>query len=360
MNNDKSVMSKVGMVMQKVLKKIKSGQIAPIYLLYGTERFFIDHVKQAIIEQLLTREEMDFNYSIFDMNELPVDSAIDEAETLPFIGDKRITIIKDPLFLTASKDKSKIEHDIERFSKYIDNPSVQTVLIILAPYEKLDERKKIVKLLKKQSEIVHAEAMNQQLVADWIDHRLLEMEFSMTSSAKELLIELVGLNIMMLDNELTKLSLASLDKSEITEDLVLELVPRTLEHNIFSLINNVVKRNLSEALKIFYDLLEQKEEPIKIVSLLARQFRMIYQVSELSKKGYGQNQIASTLKIKPFQVKLAKQQGRYFDERELLNILNELADCDYMMKTGQMEKCLVLEMFLMKLHKEKKKEAVYK
>jgi DNA polymerase-3 subunit delta len=115
------------------------------------------------------------------------------------------------------------------------------------------------------------------------------------------------------------------------------------------LIEKVIRKDRTRAMQIFYDLLKANEEPIKILSLLINQFRLILQVKELSVLGYGQQQIAGNLKVHPFRVKLAMQQAQLFQASELTSIMNQLGDADYEMKTGKKEKQLLLELFLLKL-----------
>ena len=159
-------------------------------------------------------------------------------------------------------------------------------------------------------------------------------------------------DLMILNQELKKISTYVGEGGQVSPDIIRLLVPRTLEQNIFELIDNVIHRRSSEALRIFYDLLKNNEEPIKILSLLVNQFRLILQVKELSGTGYGQQQIANTVKVHPFRVKLALQQAKLFTSDELANILLELAEADYQMKTGKKDKQLVLELFLLKLFEQ--------
>jgi DNA polymerase-3 subunit delta len=350
---------KVVISLADIHKKINQKQIAPIYLLYGTESFFIEELKQKIINMVLSEEEKEFNYSIFDMSEIEVETAIEEAETLPFIGEKRVIILKNPLFLTSQRDKSKIEHDVKKFEMYIDNPSPDSIVIIIAPYEKLDERKKIVKKIKKNGEVFFAEKMTEQTVEKWVNEKIDELNLKITPYAKQVFVQLVGPNAMLLQKELQKLKLYAEDQLTIDEHVIHLLVARSIEQNIFTLINHVAKRKLADAIRVYYDLLEQKEEPVKIVILIARQFRIIYQVQALATKGYSQNHIASTLKLRPFQVRIAREQSKYFQDKELLTILDNLAEVDYQIKTGKIDKKLALELFLLKLNVKEIKKALF-
>jgi DNA polymerase III subunit delta len=84
---------------------------------------------------------------------------------------------------------------------------------------------------------------------------------------------------------------------------------------------------------------------------MASQVRIMYQVKEMARLGYSQQKIAGTLRIHPYRVKLAQEKTGKFHERELLAIINELAEADYKMKTGQADKAITLELLLLKIRK---------
>lgn len=334
-----------------IWRKIKQKEIAPIYLLYGTETFLINETKQLILQQILSEDELDFNFSAYDLEETPIELAIEDAETFPFLGEKKVIFLHNPIFLTAEKSKEKVDHHLSRFEAYLKEPAPYTVMVISAPYEKLDERKKITKELKRTSEVVEAKKLAENDLKNWVKHRARSNGIEIEAEAIEQLLALSGTNMFMLSGELDKLALYAHEEKRISAELVDKLVARSLEQNIFTLIEKVVQRRLDEALRIYYDLLKQNEEPIKILALLAGQFRLIYQVKELSRRGYGQQQIAGYLKTHPFRVKLALGQASRFTDEELASLINLLAEADYQMKTGGMNKSLLIEMLLFRLKK---------
>ena len=331
-------------------KKIEKSQFASIYLVYGNESFIINETKQRIVNSAISEEEMDFNFSSYDLEETPVEVAIEDAETFPFMGERRVVIIQNPVFLTAEKTKEKVEHNIKRFEQYIQSPAPYTIMVITANYEKLDERKKITKSLKKLAEVVEAKKLNENDLKSWVRERASSNSVQIDEDAIELLLTLAGTNLMMLTQELDKLSLYASDTNRIDLEVVERLTARSLEQNIFTLVDKVVHRRIDEALRIYYDLLKQNEEPLKVLSILAGQFRLIYGVKELSRRGYGQQKIASTLKVHPFRVKLAAGQAKHFNDKQLAYIIELLSQGDYEIKTGKIKKELMIEMFLFKLH----------
>jgi len=339
-------------VVLDVWKQLKKNKIEPIYLLYGTESFLINETKQLLIQNVLSDEEIDFNLATYDLEETPVEVAIEDAETFPFMGEKRLVILQNPIFLTSEKQKGKaVEHNLARLEAYLAEPAPYSVLVFSAPYEKLDERKKITKELKRKATIVEAKRLNEHDLKAWIKERAAGNGVQIDDGAIELMLTLSGTNLSMLASEVDKISLYAGDASKVDVAMVDKLVARSLEQNIFVLIEKVVQRRIEEALRIYHDLLKQNEEPIKILALLAGQFRLLYQVKELSRKGYGQQQIAGVLKAHPYRVKLAAGQARHFSDEELAGIMKMIANADYQMKTGGMKKELLIEMILFHLNR---------
>lgn len=333
----------------EIWKQIKKKQFSSIYVLYGTESFLINETKQLLTSHVLEGEESDFNLSTYDLEETPIEVALEDAETLPFMGDKRLIFLNNPFFLTAEKSKSKVEHNLKKLEAYIQEPAPYTIIVFSGSYEKLDERKKITKELKRKGSVVEAGRLNEQELKMWVKERASLNHVEIDADAVQQMLELAGTNLFMLTSEVDKLALYAHDLKKINVQMVEKLVSRSLEQNIFALVDKIVQKKIEEAFRIYYDLLKQNEEPIKILSILSGQFRLIYQVKELARKGYGQQQIAGFIKVHPFRVKLAAGQAKLFKDEELTDIMKLLAEADYQSKTGGMNKEMLIEMFLFRL-----------
>lgn len=320
----------------------------PIYLLYGNERFLIEEKRKTLIGNDIN----EFDVNVYDMTETPIEMALEDAETLPFLSDKRFVIIKNPYFLTSEKklaSQSEVEHNLKKLEQYLENPSPYSLVIFEAPYDKLDERKKIVQLLKKAAQVFEASALQDKDVHAWLHSESRKLNIEMDDDAVKHLYRLVGKDLKKLRNELVKLSLYVGENGRVTEETLDLLVSRSLEDNIFALVDHVVNKRMTEAFQTLRDLIEQKEEPIKIVALLARQFRMIAQVHTLRKKGYTTKQMANHLKLHPFVVQKTLQQANQFSQTECHRMIQQLAEADYFMKTGKYDKQILLEIILTKI-----------
>lgn len=329
------------------MAKITKGQFSPVYLFLGTESYLADSAKQTLIQATLAEDERDLNFGIYDMEEVPVGVALDDAESVPFFGDKRLVIMDRPNFFTAEKSRQKIDHDLVWLENYLKNPPDFTILAFFAPYEKLDERKKITKLLKKTATVIEVNTLSEKEVRHFLKDTIANEGYTMTPEAFELFIQLTDAKLSTAMSELPKLLLFSSDTKQITKSAVNDLVAKSLEQNIFALVEYVLKRQTANALSLYQDLLLQKEDPIKINAILMTQFRLLLQVKFLEKKGYQQGDSAGMLKVHPYRVKLAIQQARKFSEKVLVSAFEGLVDAEYRLKTGQGDKEMQFELFVL-------------
>jgi DNA polymerase-3 subunit delta len=133
----------------------------------------------------------------------------------------------------------------------------------------------------------------------------------------------------------------------INEYDIEEMIVKYDYDNIFALTDAVVKKDINNSLLLYQELLKRGEEPIKIIVLLANQFRLIFQSKRLSSKGFSEAQIASDLGIHPYRIKLSKQVD--ITEKEALEYLNLLATLDENIKMGKTNKEVGLEMFFLSI-----------
>ncbi|MZQ81942.1 DNA polymerase III subunit delta [Paenibacillus sp. 5J-6] len=334
---------------KRALKDIQAGRQAPVYLCYGPEKYKMREFIQVLTDSLIEPEHKEFAVSKFDLSEISLSSVLEDAETLPFMVPKKLVIAKNALFFTGAKESTKIEHHLDRLTDYLKSPAEHTVVVFTVDADKLDERKKIVKALKDMEAAVPFLSLSPEELQHWVAARARQRGFSFTGEATDQLILYTGGNLQSLSAEIEKISLYVGAGSEATTDIIDQLVARSTEQNVFILIEDIVNVRLERAFVILEELLKQREEPIKIAALIARQFRIMLQVKELSKQGYSQQQMASQIGLHPFAVKVAEGQSRKYSIEKLSAIMSQLADLDFQMKTGKIDKVLGLEMFLLRL-----------
>ncbi|MFD1030773.1 DNA polymerase III subunit delta [Metaplanococcus flavidus] len=330
-----------------IWKSIRSGHIDPVYVIIGTESYFIEKTLDLLKSSMTQAGELELSF--FDLDEVPVDHVIDEADTFPFFSDRKLIIAKNASFLKAAeRGKEKINHDLKTLESWLENPPSSSVTIFVAPYEKLDERKKIVKSIKQHAVTIEAKALQANDLESWLAQEAKSFGKGINRNAVRKLVEMAGTNLTLLSSEIEKMSLFLGAEGEITEELVERMTARTLEQDAFKMLQAYLDGNVSTALSVYYDLLRQKEEPVALAALLASQIRFMVHVYYLQKKGYHAQQISKQLKAHPYRVKLLVEKRQPFSEQRLLEVLGDLADIDLQLKTVSGNRERVLEFFLMK------------
>ncbi len=305
-----------------------------VYLLYGTKDFEIEEEIKKLSKGI---DEM--NISKYDLNNDMLSLALEDAKTMSLFGDKKLVIVDNANMFTGSTSK-----DSELIEEYLNHINENTTLVLIVHNDKLDTRKKITKLIKKVGKV---QEFNDELDTTSLVRRLFK-DYNIDYKTIQLFIDRVGNNPLIIQSEINKIKIYKDNDKNITEEDILNLTAKLIEIDIFKLIDYIVRKNKEKALELYYEMLKMNEEPIKIVVILANQFRIMYQSKELLKKGYSEKDIANTLKIHPYRVKLAIQNSRNYTSDILLKNLNALADIDIGIKTGTINKDLALELFILK------------
>ncbi|WP_246563132.1 DNA polymerase III subunit delta [Paenibacillus montaniterrae] len=335
----------------EAIKAVKAGRFSPLYVVYGKDRYRIEQFVELLKNRMFTAEDQHMGIVKFDTQETSLEEIVVEADSAPFFVEKKLIIVKDSSIFSASvgKDNAKLEHRPETLLSYIEHPLESTVMVFIVYAEKLDERKKLVKSLKDRKVLVHFPELDHIQLIQWLRKKAGEQGREISPDAAELLIRRIGMSMQQLSQELDKLCLHVGDKGEITVALVDQLIAVTIEEDVFALVDAIVNIKLNEALAIYKELLVRKEEPIKLIALIVRQIRMMLQIKELEESQYSPKQIAGMIGAHPYAVKLAAEKATSYPKKRLAELLSSLADLDYSMKSGRVEKALGLELFILSL-----------
>lgn len=311
-----------------------------IYALYGNEDFLI---KKEIDNIIKNNNISSLNISNYDLTIDPLKNIIDDALTISLFEDKKLIIVDNSYIFTGSTIKDEKKDNVEDLLDYFEHINPDCILIFIVHNEKLDERKKIVKVLKK---IATVKSFSKVSSPNDYAKDLLK-DYNIEPAIIRLLIDRVGTDLGILEQEINKIKIYKNDDKLITKEDVIELTSKNVEIDIFDLIDKIVNKDKEHALEIYYEMLKRNEEPIKILIILANQFRIMYQAKELYQKGYSGNDIASLLNIHPYRIKLALEKTHSYKSETLLKNLSSLADLDYNIKVGNKDAALGLELFIL-------------
>lgn len=335
--------------LQDAIKDIKSGKINSIYLLYGTEQYFIDQFKHALTNAITNEETVEDIVTTYDLLETSIQDVMNDAETIPFFTDKKIIFAENAVFLKTKPDKLPFTHDLTALETYLEHKVDYTIFILIAPYEKIDERKKITKLLKQKATVINCNPIHSRQLKTWIIQIAKENHITLTEDTIDLLEAEFSTQLHLLNKEIEKLALFVGKGGEVTKEIAQQLISTSLTFDALELVDAVLRKDLFQAIKIYRELMKRENDNIGLIALLAYQFRTIFQVKLFKQKGYPNQRIQSELKIHPYVVKLAAQRSANFQEETLMKIMEELTETDAMIKQGKVDKDIAFELLLFKL-----------
>lgn len=309
------------------------------YLLYGTEKFLIDKEIKNIISK---HKINDIDISKYNLEVNSIKDIIDEANTISLFSTNRLIIVDNAFIF--SRTTKKVEN-IELLEEYLKSENKETIIIFVNLNEKIDSVKKIVKLIKEKGKISEFNPLknNNNIIKNMFD------EYKYESGVIELLIKRVGNNLEILNQEIEKLKIYKIEDKFITKQDIFDTTIEIIDIDIFKFIDDIINKNKKDAIITYKELLKLNEEPIKIIALLASKFRLMYQASELIKKGYTEEQISEILDVHKYPVHLAIVAGYKYNPKILIKYLNDLADLDIGIKTGEKDNKLALELFILNL-----------
>lgn len=282
----------------------------------------------------------------FNCQDSEIEAIIDYCFTSPFFSDNKVALLKNPIFLTSENDRKDYTHFIDKLCEYIENENENTLLVIYANYEKLDERKKIVKFLKEKTNFKKLETPNPSQLAKIVQKMVEKNGCSMSMEDAMFIIEKVGHNLIDLRQEVDKLTLFKPD-SLIERVDIEDFIVYDVDSSVFDLSNAILERNTAIALNLFEDLTKGGFEPIVLISVLANQLRIALLAKAYQRIGYDQASIAKKLKVHPFRVKLALKLT--FSDKDIKDILVKLAMLDYQIKIGKVNKHHGLKIFILSI-----------
>lgn len=322
--------------MKSLNEDLKTGQFRQIYLLYGEENYLKKQYKDRFTKAMLPDEDT-MNYAYFEGKGIDIKAVIDLAETLPFFADRRLLVFENTgFFKSAGAD----------FADYIKDVPETTYFIFVE--NEVDKRSKMYKAVKSKGHVVELPFQDETTLKKWILGQVRRENKQISESTVLYLLNKVGTDMGNLQKELEKLFCYTLDKDGIIPEDVDAVCVTQISNHIFDMVNAVADKKQERALNLYYELLALKEPPMRILFLMTRQYRILYQVKALLKKNYGRKEIASKAGLHPFAAGKYIEQARYFRSKEIRSIMEDSADIEERVKTGRLTDILAVELFIVK------------
>jgi len=320
-------------------KEIKKRDISPLYFFYGEETFLINKIVNDIMRMVVDPHLTDFNLNIFYGKETEPPDIINSAKTLPLLSDYRVVIVKEADQLKPSCWKD--------FSSYFTHPLLSTCLIFCA--EKMVLNPEILKIFRKKGEVVRFYHPYDREVPEWIRKIAKEFNKKISREALALLSMKLENDLQKIYSELQKIAIYVGERGVIEKGDVEEALADIREVSVFDLVDYIGNKDIEGALSALRRLIESGEYPLKILTMITRQVRLMARAKDMLEEGSSYEEVGKRLGIRDFYLKEFLGQVHTFSLSQVEKNITHLFRSDWKLKSSRIDKRLILERLITNL-----------
>jgi DNA polymerase-3 subunit delta len=328
------------------LSRSPSGEPGPIYVLAGDEDFLKREVR-GVVENWVLGGEESFGLSAHAGDSAEFAAVRDDLRTLPFFGSRRLVVVEN-----ADQFVSEYRAQLE---KYVAGPSKSGVLVLEVTTWPATTR-----LARQLADVtVTCKAPPAGKLAPWCsDWSKSRHGKQLTSGAAQLLVDLTGADMGLLDQELAKLAVYVGKAARIDIDDVDKLVGRSRLAEVWKIFDAIGAGRSAEALAILDQLMGGGEDPFRILGAFSMQVRRLAQVARLRQHGVGMGEAFDRARVPPWPAarQSCEQQLRHLGRRRSAQLFDWLLEVDLGMKgSSPLPPRMLLERLVARLGKKDEK-----
>lgn len=307
-----------------------------LYLIYGEEDFLIK--KREIEFDLAFKSD----FSTFDNKVL--DEKFEAREIWEFISTpsfsmnrKFLKIKNSGAFYTGNQNLT--DEIMEAIQDLSD-------IVILFVEKKVDKRNRLYKYLSKNGKIVEYNILKEKELFAYTERIFKEKSLKISNETLLVFLRTTNFSLTNISNEIDKLSNYCIE--EVTIKDINSICTKSLEVKIFDLVKNIGDKNSAIALEQFNSMVLGKESPLMVLTMVARQFRILLETKILVEKGNSSFDISKILKLPSFVISDLISQSKNFTKLSLYNGYKEALEMDIKIKNGKLKDTIALEMLILK------------
>ena len=325
--------------MKEIRKNIKEHSFRTVYLLFGEEAYRVAQAK-LMLEHAIVHEGDEMNFTEFSTSKVDLTTLSEILNTLPFFAEKRLVLLNKTQILTSGK---------EDLIKVMEEIPPTSVLIIVE--QNVDKRLKAYKWIKKNGYAAEftKKDMKEQDYTRFAGVILKKAGKKIKPEDAILLVRRTGQDLFTLKNETDKLIAYAGEEEIITRQMIDAMVSTEVEDKVFELIDSVAAGDRKRVLRLYQDLILLKEAPLKILSLLVRQYRILIRLYDMSRQHIPEADMAERAHIPRFALRNSLRQLSGYDEEKLMYCLSSCLAVDADIKSGKIGDRIGLEMMLIGL-----------
>ena len=319
--------------------EVSKGQPGPLYGVFGQEAFLLDQALKQFISSPAFASNPSLNQEYFLAAETQPSKVLDSANTLPFLGSRRLVIVQD---IDAWKAEA-----LNSFLDYFNNPAPTTCMVFSAA--KLDARSRFAKALQSKGKVLNVRKPYPRELPAWLQGQAKTRGKSLSMPAVRMLMEMGDMGLLELDREIEKLCLYVGKSKEISPQVIKNVTSQGRLFSVFDLTNAIAAGELGRALSALSHLLAMNEAPLAILAMITRLFKQLSQVRKILDQGGSESQVQQNLRTPPQVTADLVRRARTLEQNKLKVQLENILHADLALKSSAAADKVVMETLLFKL-----------
>ncbi len=312
------------------LERIDKAKPQPFYVVHGDEAFLQRQVLLGLRRLVLGPDDDGFGVSSHAGDRATWAEVADDLRTLPMLSPRRLVLVEqaDPF---VSQERARLEKFVAELPP---KGEVKGVLVLLV--KTWAGNTKLAKLTP-DAMVIACVTPKPHLLPQWCVNWCVSRHGKpISAQAAKLLVELVGPEMGLLDQELAKLAVYVGSAPKIDERDVDLLVGHSREENTFEVFNLIGAGRVGDALNFVDQLLDQGKEPIALLGAFSYRLRQLAQATRLQAQGVPLQEALTRAGVRDFPAarKEAEQQLRHLGRRRLDRLYDWLLETDQGLKGG--------------------------
>ena len=319
------------------------------FVYYGVEEFLRARAIAELRAQLGEASLASMNMAELDGRKVTLPELKDAVEALPFLTDKRLVVVSGLLHRLAGKGGKPSKADqlfMSGLLAYLPDTSPSTWLVF--DEEAIGEAHPVLQYAREHPDKMRAQMfgrLSEAALRAWLTQQAKERGGTLAADALDALASAGDVDLRLLDQEIEKLITYAGGRA-VTGSDVKKLVHSARSVDVFAMVDALGQRNGRRAIEQFHSLVDEGEPPVRLLSLITRQFRLIMQAKDLSERRAPTADVMRTLGVPKFLADKMLTQSRQFQMTQLEAIYRRLLETDLNIKTGQIEPLLAIDMLI--------------
>jgi DNA polymerase III subunit delta len=299
-------------------------RLLPMYVLFGDEPFLKRQVMRVLRQRVLGPEADDAGLSVHAGEKAIFSAVYDELQTVPFFSPRRLVVVEN-----ADPFVTQFRGTLEKKVKELPETGV-----LVLDVKTWASNTRLYKLVGEEAAI-NCKAPAAFKLSQWcVQWARTQHQKELANPAAALLVDLIGPEMGLLDQELEKLAVYIGKRQRIETADVDTLVGQSQAENTWKIFDAIAAGRAGEALGILDRVFEQGDEPLRILGAFSMQLRRLAQAARLARQGRSLRAALEQVGVPPFALQGAEQQLRHLGRRRAARLYDWLLETNVGLKGG--------------------------